>query len=224
MANNVKLARISVELAQRINDGFTSAGVAVAGDTDGKVLTALQRMNFINKAMFKLFNDAWLSVKGDKKAFAQLFPELVVYASLGTTDDGIIEVASPIEDYFQLMAAAIKVDSLVFTQAAVLPSSSFQDVRDGSVLQARGSIYYPICIEIGRVIYFLPADTDEFTQRDVGITYLKIPVQPETTGSKVAGSFLTMSDATSDDSPFSNHWNSKIAEIAEQLFRTDAKE
>lgn len=216
MANNVKLNRISQEFGQRINDGFNSTGVPIAGDTDGIILTASQRMNYINKAMLKLFNDFWVQVQGEKKIFAQIFPELVQVRTVLTSSTSSYIVSTPNLDYFQLIEATIN-----GTQAAVLPSHLYQTVKSGNTPQIKGDTNNPVCIEIGRTIYFLP-DGSAFRGQQAIFTILRLPINGGAIGA--GGSFLAMDAAISEDSPFYDQWNTTIAEYAEKLFRIDAKE
>lgn len=229
MANNTKLERISIELARRLNDAYTAEGTEITtGDMNGKVVSAAARMAYINKAMFKLFNDVWMLAnntdpKNAKQIFAGIFPELVVTRT-GTTDpNSVFAIATPNADYFQLLEATINSSGTTVVQAELIPSHLYLTAKSGRTIQAKGTALIPVVVEIGGSIYFLPAGT-ELASRAIVLTFIKQPLQPETTGSKVAGTFLTMDASTSDDSPFGNQWNSKLAEIAEQLFRIDAKE
>jgi hypothetical protein len=222
MANNIKLEKISISLGQRLNDGFTSAGVAIAGNTDGIVLTAAQRMDYINKAMFQLVNEVWIKAnerdwKNAKQIFAGVFPELVVTRSVTTGAGGsatasAYAIITPNLDYFQLLEATV-----AGIQAEFMPSHLYLTVKSGRTLQVKGTSTIPMVVEIGGTIYFLPDDA-AFQTKTAILTFLRQPLD------KTTGNFLAMSDASTEDSPFLNSWNSKIAEISEQLFRIDAKE
>ena len=224
MANNTKLERISVSLAKRLNDAFTSAGVAITtGDQDGIVLSALQRMEFINKAMFKLFNDVWAMAnekdpKNAKQIFSGIFPELVVTrSSISTTPASLYVIATPNLDYFQLLEATI--ESL---QAELMPSYLYLTVKSGRTIQARGSATIPVVVENSGTIYFLPDNAAFQSKATVVLTFIRQPLD------KTQGCFLSMTAGTTggntEDSPFGNQWNDKIVNFAEQLFRQDAKE
>lgn len=217
MANNPRIEKISIEFGQRINDGFTSAGVVIAGNTDGIILTAAQRMNYINKAMFKLVNEVWIKAnerdwKNAKQIFAGLFPELVVTRPVTTTADSTYVIAAPNLDYFLLLEATV--DGI---QAEYMPSSLYLTVKNGRTIQAKGTTAIPMVVEIGRTIYFLPNNA-AFQTKSTQLTFLRQPLD------KTTGNFLSVSDASTEDSPFYDTWNSQIASVAEQLFRIDAKE
>lgn len=215
--NNPKLEKISLELGARINDAFTSAGAAIAGNTDGIVLTAAQRMAYINKAMFKLVNDVWQKAnesdyKHAKEIFAAMFPELIVYREVSTTAASKYVIATPNLDYFQLMEAVVN-----SIQAECMPSHLYQTVKSGRTPQIRGSSTIPMVVEIEKTITFLP-DNAAFQTKTATLTFLRQPLD------KTTGSFLSMDATATEDSPFLDQWNTKIAEIAEQLYRYDAKE
>ncbi len=217
MASNVRLEKISIELAKRINDAFTSAGADVAGNTDGIVLTAAQRMSYINKAMFKLVNDVWQKAnerdyKHAKEIFAAFFPELVVYREVTTTSASKYVIATPNLDYFQLMEAVVN-----SIQAEFMPSHLYQTVKSGRTPQIRGSSSIPMVVEIEKTIYFLP-DNAAFQTKTATLTFIRQPLD------KTSGSFLSMDSAVTEDSPFLDQWNTQFAEISEQLYRYDAKE
>ncbi len=215
--NNPRLEKISIELAKRINDAFTSAGADVAGNTDGIVLTAVQRMSYINKAMFKLVNDVWQKAnerdyKHAKEIFAALFPELIVYREVSTTATSKYVIATPNLDYFQLMEAVVN-----SIQAEFMPSHLYQTVKSGRTPQIRGSSSIPMVVEIEKTIYFLP-DNAAFQSKTATLTFLRQPLD------KTTGNFLSMDSATTEDSPFLDQWNTVLASLAEQLYRYDAKE
>lgn len=222
MANNTKLALISVSLAQKLNDAFDkTTGAAIAGDGDGNVLSAVQRMAYINRAMHKLVGNVWdmanqKDYKNAKQIFAGIFPELVVARTVTTTSASLYVIATPNLDYFQLLEATV--DSM---QAELMPSHLYLTVKSGRTIQIKGSATIPMVVEIGGSIYFLP-DNAAFQSKSAVLTFLRTPLNNGTTGT--AGIFLTMNNSTSEDSPFLNSWNDKIVEIAEQLFRADAKE
>lgn len=218
MANNAKLEKISVELAKRLNDAFDANGSEItAGDVSGKVVTASTRMAYINKAMFKLFNDVWVGVKGDKRKFAEILPELIVNREVtvgagGSPTPSAYVIANPNFDFFQLIEA-----SIISIQAAVLPSSYYQSVKYGKIVQMQGDATNPVCIEVAKTIYFLP-DGTAFQGKGASLTFIRMPING------VNGYFLAMDSSSTEDSPFLDHWNSRIAELAEELFRIDAKE
>ncbi|MHB8842356.1 MAG: hypothetical protein ACYC56_11335 [Candidatus Aquicultor sp.] len=214
--NNPKLEKISIDLAGRMNDKYTSADVLVAGDTDGTIYTAADRLRYINRAMFKLFNDVWQKTSGNKQMFAGVFPELVQMRTITTSSASAYPIATPNLDYFQLLEAVVD-----GKQAEIMPSHLYLTVKSGRTLQVKGSTSIPVVTEINGTIYFLPNDA-AFQAKSADITFIRQPLD------KTQGIYLSMTNGSSggntEDSPFLDQWNSKIAEIAEQLCRYDAKE
>lgn len=196
---------ISLELAQRINDSV------VAANNDGTTLTADQRTSFVNKALHKLFNDMWIGVRGDKKKFLEIFPELSSDNLITTTSAGIYTVASPILDFFTI------IDGLKSSGNIYIPAIDdyyWNVVKSGMNEDYTYTANEPAVIEHNRILNFFPAS--DYNAKAVTINYIKMPLDPLT------GGFLTQGGAT--DSPYYPHWNSKIAEIAEELFRISAQD
>lgn len=207
---------ISLNFAQRINDSRTSAGVEfTAGTENGVVLTALQRMTYINEAMLELIRNSWeeLSrVTGReehlKEKFCELFPELVDNRTI-TFAGGAYTIANPNLDFFELLGARITPDNIC---AVVGSKHLFQIYKTGKIPQKAGSATEPLVVEISKQLIVFPS---AFNASAAEITILKLPVNP------TDGSYLTQGG--SYDSPFYQIWNTKIAQIAEQLYLSDIK-
>ncbi len=228
MANNTKLERISVELAGRLNDKVTAGGVVITtGDQDGVILSAAQRMLFINRAMFKLFNEVWMGAnqkdsKNAKQIFVGVFPELVVTRDLTTLSaTSTYDIATPNLDYFQLLEATINPAGASAMQAEFLPSYLYLTAKYGRTTQIKGTTSIPMIVEANGTIYFLPDDV-AFQSKPAKLTFIRQPLD------KTQGCFLSMTNGSSggntEDSPFGNQWNTAIVDRAEILFRMDAKE
>lgn len=233
MANNPRLSKISVELAMRMNDAKTLADAAITtGDQDGTVYTAAARMMAINKAMFKLVDDVWMMAnqqdyKNAKIIFAGVFPELVVKrdvatgVSTGQPNASEYSIITPNLDYFQLLEAAVNNGSNV-VQAELLPSYLYQTIKWGRTIQIKGTLSIPTASEIGGVIYLFESGGTGFPNRVLYLTFLRQPLD------KTQGCFLSMTNGSSggntEDSPFLDQHNSKIAELAENILRYEGKE
>lgn len=208
MANNPKLEKISIEFSRRINDAVT------AGNADGDVLTAVDRMSYINKAMLKMVDDVWLGVNGDKKDFARLLPELIKARTI-TVGNGLYVITSPNLDFFQLSEAVIN-NGTSTVQASVISSAYYETVLNGKIPQLKGDADNPMVIESGGIITFAPLTSFAGTKNAV-ITIIKLPING------YDGSFLQMATGVNlEDSPFYNSRNSQIAENAAILYKQDA--
>ena len=208
MSLNPKLNLISIEFSRRINDAVS------AGDAPGQILTAVDRMAYINKAMLKMVDDVWNAVKGDKKLFIALLPELSRSRAITTAAGGTYTIATPNLDYFQLIEASINNGTDV-VQGAIIPSAYSQTVLNGQIPQLLGDANNPMVIEIGGLITFAPIAS--FGSKAATLTIIKLPING------FDGSFLQITQGTNlEDSPFYSSRNSKLAEIAQNLYNIDA--
>jgi len=158
-----KFDRISIELSQRINDAVASAA------TDGTV-SANARTAYINKAMFKLINDMWLAVKGDKKLFAQIFPELVVTRDISFST-ATYTIASPNLDFYALLECLFTSANLL---SVVRNSHEYLLIKSGKIEQLTPSATKPYVVEASRTIYALPTTT--FASAAATISFIKQPL------------------------------------------------
>ena len=213
MALQKNLALMSVELAQRINDAVS------VGDANGTILTSDARMSYINKAMLKMVDDVWNAVKGDKKLFIALLPELsrqriVTLGSIYSSSKAAYQIATPNLDFFQLIEASVDNGTSV-VQGAIIPSAYSQTVLNGKIPQMLGDLNNPMVVEIGGTITFAPIGS--FMGCSATLTIIKLPING------YDGSFLQITQgANLEDSPFYPTRNSKIIDYAQQLYNIDA--
>lgn len=199
-----KFSRISVELSQRIADSVTNATDA------GEALTADQRTALVNEAMFKLFEEGWTAVRGDIASFIELFPELVTTATITTAADGTFTIASPLLDLHTVISG-LKSTTYIKT----LPKHLYPIVKANKFDDYAPTASNPVMFDISGKLHFFPAS--EYNLQSVTIEYIKVPLLPTT------GGFLILTAGTVD-SPFSDKWNSRIAALAEDIYRTIAQE
>ena len=195
---------INVELSRRINDAVVEAA------TNGNILSSSDRVAYVNKAMMKYINDAWLQVGGNVNAFIQIFPELVAIRTVAlTSPSATYTIANPNLDFFTLVSGLTATGK---KYVAAAPKDRLQIFQSGSLPTYAPTADYPQMVEIGGVVYVFPTTITE----NINLAFIKLPLNPTT------GAFLTQGG--SYDSPFYDLHNSKIAEIAEQLYRIDAQE
>lgn len=201
--------RIDIEISRRIGDTVANAA------NDGTVLTATERNAYTNKALFKLFNIKWqeaVKITGKferpSKYFIREIPELVERSSLLTLTAGNYLIASPHFDFFTIIDAETDDEKFI----TVWDTDLYEIARTQRHRHYIATAEKPSVIQLDKLLAFFPlSSTFGFY-----MTYIKMPLEPTT------GNFLTQNGAT--DSPFLPHWNSIIAEIGEQLFRTDSQE
>jgi hypothetical protein len=202
--------RIDIEISRRIGDTVANAA------NDGTVLTATERNAYTNKALLKLFNIEWNKAvtKAEKferpsKYLIRAVPELVERSSLLTLTAGNYLIASPHFDFFTIIDAETDDEKFI----TVWDTDLYEIARTQRHRHYIATAEKPSVIQLDKLLAFFPlSSTFGFY-----MTYIKMPMSPTTNGA-----FLTQGGAV--DSPFLPHWNSIIAEIGEQLFRTDSQE
>ncbi len=196
-----KFDKISVEVSRRVGDPVVSAPTA------GTFMTAAERNAYVSKALMKLFNEVWASVGGNNSAFIELFPELMRDDTITTTPGGEYTPSAGNGDaYFFKIIDGAKSSTYIKALDKVLYRTVKLGVSD---------LYTPsstnlFVFEIEGVLKFLPASS--FNAQSVDISFIRQPIQSD-------GNFIVQSSG--EDSPFYDQWNSKIAEIAELLIKTD---
>ncbi|MGD8777742.1 MAG: hypothetical protein PVH88_02140 [Ignavibacteria bacterium] len=206
-----KFDSICIEFMSRIADKFVSSFTAGSGDMPEGIILENKKYieSYINKSMFILFNNYWEAVKGDIQLFKQIFPELIsVPTDVVEFDSGKYTIDNPYKNFFRLVGA-ITEDKKYITvtdvnKYTILISELYEEIdADES---------NPRIFQIGENKLEIFPDTIE----SAIIIYLKQPLNPED------GSFIEQNG--NYDSPFNLQWNSKIAEIAEKLYKTDRQE
>lgn len=209
-----KLDNISLHFSRRINDSKTSANVEfTTGQEDGKTLSALQRMEYINEAMFKLMGMIWKVIQGDKAKFVQIFPELVRDMNITLSSGGTeakYQIANPNLDFWHLLEGVLIIDASTKRYAEIAPKHLFQAITYGAI-QFRATDEFPKVIEMEREINAFPVAT--YSGKSAIFTIITQPLNPTN------GAFLTQ--AGSYDSPFYDNWNDQIIDLAVELFHRD---
>ena len=213
-----KLDAAICEFGQRIADPaiFNSTGII----QDGIFLKKEDYATYINKAMLKLFNDTWITVRGDASAFLLIFPEL--YATSGALSFTKESVGSFGEAQLTYSIESPYCDFMKLVSANAYMSEKIRVIEESllSVVATKSNCYYEasaedmIIIPVGKKLYLFPPELESF--QGIFMTYIKMPVNPNT------GRFLTQ--AGDVDMPFTEQWISKIAELAEEFFRKEAQE
>lgn len=203
-----KIDRIIVEFSNRITQPVTCSGATFTKGPN-VVLDEADYMSYVNKAMFVLFNTYWKATEGDKVKFLELFPELLKPVDLSIkTDltDHYLDV-SGIRN-MKCLVHGIK-DNTIFVDSP--PNHDYAYYRSSRFPQYNANESKP-------VVFLLDGDTSaklmptDLSGTSIELFYIVYPTQPD-------GNFLTRNG--SYDSPFSQQWNSDIAEFAEKLYRKD---
>jgi len=196
-----RLDLISVEFSRRINDPVAAAANA------GNVLSADDRTAYVNKALFKYQHDVWMQLGGDVKKFIQVFPELVVIRTVLLGASASYVLANPNLDFFALVSGKLATSGKYVNAA---PKEKYQIFTSGFNPTFAPTTDYPQMVELSRTIYIFPTT---IASTNLEVAFITLPVNP------TSGAFLTQGG--SYDSPFYDLHNSAIAEVAEELYRTD---
>lgn len=192
-----KLDRIITEFANRIGSPATFDNGVLQ---NGSLLKAYEIVSYVNKALFKLFNEIWANNQFDK------FPELLSPPREIDVTGGIYNIASPNLNMFKIFNCYTGTHIV-----KIWPEDKFAIAKLKTNRHYISDENNPAVIQLNSSLHFFPS-----TITKAFIIYLIAPLNPEN------GNFLDQNGAY--DSPFSDQWNSKIAEIAEQLYRTDAQD
>lgn len=207
-----KFDRIVNEFTRRLGDpaSFDASGNLLG--TSAGVLTSEEVVAYVNKALFKLINDAWIESEGNKNKFAAIFPELVSLRTIAIPQgENTYNLADPNLDLFVIIDAFTGSD-----HAHVIDSSDHLLVKHSAYPQYEADDYNPVVSYLGNTIYLFPDYLTKLSPVNLEIIIIKQPLNPNN------GSLLVQNGIY--DSPFNDQWTSKIAEIAEQLYRIDAQE
>ena len=214
-----KIDSIITEFGRRIAKQVTITDGALA-DYDS-IMTAQVYISYINRAMLKLFNDKWIEVGYDEVKFSEAFPELVKFPSASIVVDIASTVldtkilswtkASPYQDMFLINDVINTSDSLrVSMQDAIF----YGKIVDQAFPHLTPSATYQLGIfGEGKLSIFYTGTAK--TSVNCRIYYIALPIDPST------GGLLTQNGTY--DSPFTEQWNGRIAEIAEKLYINDAQ-
>lgn len=200
-----KFDRMSVALSRLIADPVSAAGDA------GSVLTANERNLYISRAMLLLFNEIWVKSGGDVFLFAGICPELLREQAVTTTSGGTYSIigGSNMRDYYAMVSGIISTTYIGLKPAGWL--HLYKSSYNADIIPTAAD---PVMIEAEGIVYFFPAAS--FNAQSVTLQFVKQPVEPSN------GNLLSQNGTT--DSPFKDHWEDKIINIAQQLFLKEAQE
>jgi len=212
-----KIDAIITEFGRRIAMQVTiTAGALADYDT---IMTKEVYMSYVNRAMLKLFNDIWVSVGGDKGKFMQIFPELFKTASTISCSSYTVIMGTPTLTWTK---ATPYLDIFIITDVINITDSKKVKMQEQLMYTQIIAKAYPqytpsTTNQLG--VYAqnkLTLFCDSAVTKSCLLIYIALPIDPAT------GSSLTQNGTY--DSPFSEQWNGKIAEIAEQLFKIDSQQ
>ncbi len=203
-----KFDQLCVELVKRIPTEFKTAFTPGSGAMpDSYVLPAVNVIDYINRALNKLFNQYWTAVKGNAEMFIRIFPELAKYS--GEISGANYTIATPYLDFYKVINGRTEGDKFI----KVWDTTKYNIALTGKYAEYVATANNPAMIQVKNLIAIFPQDLSISTY----IQYVALPISPTT------GNYLTQNHAT-EDSPFFQHWNSQIVDLAYQMYLEESYE
>lgn len=198
-----KLDRLCINFVKRIPDQLVSAYTPGTGALPRSyLLEASTIIDYVNRAMHKLFQTIWVEVAGDTNKFLQILPELGKISGEIPLASGQYLISAPYLDFFKLVGCydgnnlPIKVKSeSYYTQIKAGKYKSFQ-IGDSD----------PAIFQINNLLEVVP----NTAANKIIIHYIKFPVDPN------SGTYLVQDG--NEDVPYKEIWDKEIVDIAYKLF------
>jgi len=205
-----KFDQIAAEFLKKIPDKFQTTFIPGDGEMpDGYVLTKEQIADYVNRALHKLFDDVWIELKGVKEDFVRVFPELI-----DTTENislpYIIGNEEKYKNFYKPLGAIRASDGLYFR---IWSEDKLTLAMSAKTIKYRATENNPAIIQNKNILMVFPTDLEDTT---VKVQYIKFPNNPET------GEFLSQNG--SYDSPYDATRNSRLANIAFELYLQDTQQ
>lgn len=196
---------ISVALSRRIGD-------AVAASTDdGQTLTANERMSYVNKAMFKLFDEIVQMSQGNGDVMVAMYPELLstpVALSLSGGNYTVSSGAANIKDIWKPYQCYISATNIYIK---VLEPKYYTVLIAGIPNDLDVSSTNPVVIFVNGALRFFPLSST-FTPY---VIYIRKPLNPATGG-------LLVQNGTYDHS-FGYQAQERLIEYTEAIYKAEAQ-
>jgi hypothetical protein len=207
-----KFDQLCVEFVKRIPTEFKTAFTPGGGALpDSYVLPKENIIDYINRALNKLFNQYWMASKGNAEMFIKIFPELAKYSAELTLSSGNYNIITPHLDFYKAISGRTTTGNKFVKQWETTKYNiALTEKYDEYIATADN----PALIQINRLVAFFP---QSLGAAKVYIQYVALPISPTT------GNYLTQNHAT-EDSPFFQHWNTQIVDLAYQMYLEESYE
>ena len=203
-----RIDHIASEFLKRIPDEFKKSFTPGTGKMpDGYVLTAEQTEDYVNRAMLKLFNMIWNNTGGKIDLFIRILPEMVKFSDELQLTNGNYTIKNPYLNFKQIIGAVKSTDNSFIK---VWFTSKYTIALSGNYAQYTATESKPAIIQVNDLLAVFPQDSSF----KIKIHYVAVPVNPNTG--------LQLKQNGDYDSPFKDDWNTRIADIAEELYLKDS--
>jgi len=205
-----RLDRIAINFLHRVPDEFVTAFTPGTAMPEANILTKAQIVNYVNRALNQLFNDFWQTIAGDWKKFIRIFPELSrITPNQIVFTNGNYTVASPYLNIYKVVGGFIDATPKRFIK--VWEEWKYSIAITEEYPEYVATSINPAIIQIHNLIALFPQATT-----NVKLQYIAAPIDPTT------GAQLTQNGTY--DSPFFDHWNDMITDIAYSLYLKETTE
>lgn len=197
-----KFDRLCVNFVKRIPDQLTSAFTPGTGNLPRSyLLDSAQIIDYINRAMNKLFQTVWIETGGDINKFVRILPELQKLTDAITLNSGKYTIANPYLDFFKIVGC-------YSNNKYIKPrhESDYALIKSNKYRRYQISSEDPIIFQISNYLEVIPNDA----VNTIIINYIALPIDNTT------GNFLTQNGSI--DIPFREHWEKEIVDIAYKIF------
>jgi len=204
-----KLDTLCTEFIKRIPDQLRESFTPGIGALpNGYLLPATTILDYVNRALYQLFNNFWKSSGGDLQTFMRIFPELIQFTSAVTLGSGNYDIASPYKNFYKIVGAV--------TEAGKYIKVKNEDLFTVYLAQEYGNIAPtqddPAVIQVNQRLAFFPQNLTG----TIRFHYIARPVSPLT------GNALEQNG--SYDSPFFESWHNDIVDIAYMKYLQETNE
>jgi len=198
-----RLDQLCVEFVKRLPDKLRSPFVpGLDYLPDAFNIGAESIIDYINRALQQHFNNDWQSVGGDEQKFIRIFPELVKVSSAVTLTSGNYDIASPHKDFFKIIGGMTVTGNKYIKPKDENLYTVYLSQEYGNTLAPTAND--PAIIQVNNMLAVFPQSLAE----QIKIHYIRRPVDPTT------GNSFTQNGDGEIDSPFYEHWNNAIVDVA----------
>ncbi|MEM3091547.1 MAG: hypothetical protein QXD05_00215 [Candidatus Pacearchaeota archaeon] len=195
-----KLDRMCIDFIKRIPDqlrsNFTPGSGALPSSylLDSKII-----VDYINRGMQDLFGNFWKMCSGEINKFISIFPELVELSGSVSLQNGNYTITSPYRNFYKLIGAYRTADNIYFkVKDATQYTLYFTQKYD----EYKVTVNNPVIIQVNQMLAVFP----QTMTGQIKFQYIKVPLNP------VTGEPLEQNGEY--DSPFFEHWNKEIVDLA----------
>lgn len=197
-----KFDRLCINFVKRIPDQLTSDFTPGTGNLPRSyLLNSAQIIDYINRAMNKLFQTVWIETGGDINKFVRILPELQKLTDAITLNSGKYTIENPYLDFFKIVGC-------YSNNKYIKPrhESDYALIKANKYRRYQISSEDPIIFQISNYLEVIPNDA----VNTIIINYIALPIDNTT------GNFLTQNGSI--DIPFREHWEKEIVDIAYKIF------